>query len=54
MNEKEEPIFKNDLTDEEQKKLDIMFEKEKEAEKKLQRNIDIIDGIATIIEIIAN
>jgi|GEM_PF-3524809 len=54
MDKNEPPIFKNDLSKEEQKKQDDSFEKEKEEKKKLQKMLDIVDGIATGIDIIIN
>jgi len=48
------PIFKNDLTPEEQKKQDAIVEKEKEERVKLQKVRDIIDAVVGMIEILTD
>lgn len=58
MEQKEKPIFTNDLSEEEQKKQDLAYAKEQESQKKAQFKSDIIvgvvDGITAIIDLIAD
>lgn len=54
MEKKEPPIFKNDLSPKEQGVKDAEFEKEKARKDKLQKGLDIADGIATLLDILTD
>jgi len=52
--DKDKPIFKNDLTEDEQQKQNQAFWKEKENEEKLEKRLGIIDLITALIDFIAS